>query len=82
MFVNKIKIAPSLLQSGATHLNIDLPIDMNFQIVDNSELIERVFVDTEVEKAINPIVDYDKVRFVPKNGGNDIKNIYFYLNFY
>lgn len=81
MFVNKIKIAPSALKSGSTHIDINVPIDMNFQIVDNSELIERVFVNTEVEKAINPIIDYDRVRFVPKSGNNDIKNIQIYLNF-
>jgi hypothetical protein len=38
---------------------------MEYQLVDQSELIDRVFVDVEVEKSINPILDYEKVRFLP-----------------
>ena len=33
--------------------------------MDQAELVQRVFVDVEVEKAINPILDYEKVRFLP-----------------
>lgn len=65
MFVNKFQINLSTLPSGATATTISFPIDMDFQIVDNAELIERVFVETEVENAINPILDYDRVRFLP-----------------
>jgi hypothetical protein len=65
MFVNKFKINLSTLASGATATTITFPIDMDFQIVDNSELIDRVFVETEVENSINPILDYDRIRFLP-----------------
>ena len=65
MFVNKFRINPSLYASGSTATTINIPIVMTTQDVDNAELIEKVFVETEVENAINPIVDYDRVRFVP-----------------
>lgn len=65
MFVNKFKINPSLYSSGSTATTINIPIVMTNQDVDNAELIEKVFVETEVEYAINPIVDYDRVRFLP-----------------
>jgi hypothetical protein len=51
--------------SGATNLTINIPIKLEYQLVDNAELIEKVFVDTEIKKSINPILDYEKVRFVP-----------------
>jgi hypothetical protein len=70
MFVNKVKINVNTLASGATATTINFPITMNHQIVDNSELIERVFVTEEVEKSINPILDYDRVRFLPLNPQN------------
>jgi len=50
--------------STATTFNV--PLDMDFQLVDQGETIERQFVDVEVEKSINPIIDYEKVRFIPK----------------
>jgi hypothetical protein len=38
---------------------------MTPQMTDQAELVDRKFVDVEVEKAINPIQDYEKVRFMP-----------------
>lgn len=70
MFVNKYKINIKTMNSGATATTITFPIDMSFQMVDQSELIEKVFVETEVEKAINPILNYDKVRFMPITPNN------------
>jgi hypothetical protein len=59
--------------SGST---INIPINMDYHLIDQSELIERVFVDTETKKAINEIVDYEKVRYIPVNlSDNPIKNI-------
>jgi hypothetical protein len=76
MFANKYKINISTIDSGATATTITVPITMTFQNVDNAELIERVFVDTEVEYAINPIKDYEKVRFLPLDlQGNHIDKI-------
>jgi hypothetical protein len=65
MFVNKFKINISTIPSGVTATTISFPISMDFQNVDQSELINRVFVENEVENSINPILDYDKVRFLP-----------------
>ena len=62
MFVDKRKILLDSLGSGTT---IDIPLRTNFFPVDNSELIEDKFVKDEVEKSINPIVDYKKVIFKP-----------------
>lgn len=58
--------------SATTASIISIPIDMNFQLVDQSELIETQFVDIETEKAINPILDYEKVRFIPVNSSFNI----------
>jgi hypothetical protein len=65
MYVNNFKINLTTLGSGTTATTINIPINMEYQIVDNAELVERVFVDVETEKNINPIIDYEKVRFTP-----------------
>ena len=65
MFVNRYQINVNTYSSGATDSYFNIPITMEYQIVDQTELVKRVFVDVETEKAINPIVDYEKVRFMP-----------------
>lgn len=65
MFVNKFKINITTIPSGATATTITFPISMDFQNVDQSEIIEIDFVNIETENAINPIIDNDKVRFLP-----------------
>lgn len=65
MFVNKFQINLATLGSGTTATTINIPINMEYQIVDNAELVDRVFVDVETEKNINPIIDYEKTRFTP-----------------
>lgn len=45
--------------------SINIPITMDILPVDQSETIQRDFVDYEVRAAINPIEDYEKVRFLP-----------------
>jgi len=80
MLVNQYKINLSLM-SGATATTINIPINMEYQLVDQSELIERVFVETETEKAINPIIDYEKTRFLPTDlQGNHIDKITYVIN--
>lgn len=64
MFV-KYKINVDGVSSGETGNYFNIPFDMSFQMVDQAEIIDRVFVDVETEKAINPIIDYEKVRFSP-----------------
>lgn len=44
---------------------ISVPIKLDFTPIDNSELVADKFVSDEVDKAINPIVDFKKVRFKP-----------------
>ena len=82
MFVS-YKIAFGALSATTTATTINIPINIDYQIVDNEELIERLFVDDETQKAVNPILDYDKVRFVPVITGTTtsaISNITYNLN--
>jgi hypothetical protein len=80
MFVNNFKINLSTFDnSSATTINV--PIAMEYQLVDQGELINRVFVDVETKKAINPIIDYERVRFIPiDNNNNEIKKITYNLD--
>jgi hypothetical protein len=81
MFANRYQINLSTIATGTTATTINIPINMDFQIVDNSELIKRVFVDVEVDKSINPILDYEKVRFLPTDLSlNHIDKIIYNLN--
>jgi hypothetical protein len=85
MFVNSYKINIKTMQSGTTNTTINIPINIDYQLVDQSELVQRVFVDTEVEKAINPIFDYEKARLSPltptSNGVNNITySVYLLVN--
>ena len=81
MFVNQYKINLSTLASGTTSTTINIPINMEYQIVDQLEIIERVFVETETEKSINPITDYEKTRFLPTDlSFNHIDKITYVLN--
>jgi hypothetical protein len=79
MFISH-KINLGAIHSGSTATTINIPINMEYQFIDQSELLEQVFVPTEIEKAINPILDYEKVRFSPKNTGSDINIIRYNLN--
>lgn len=60
MFVNKYKIV-----SNTTGTTISVPIMMDYQLVDQDDIIKTKFVDVEIEKNTNIILDYDKVRFQP-----------------
>jgi hypothetical protein len=82
MFVDKRKILLSDIGSGTT---IDIALGSDFFPVDNSELIENNFVKKEIEKAINPIVDYKKLIFKPSDSEeswNIIDKFRINLNFY
>lgn len=81
MFANRYQINLSTIATGTTATTINIPINMEYQIVDQGELIQRVFVDVEVEKAINPILDYEKVRFLPTDlSGIHLDQINYVLN--
>jgi hypothetical protein len=80
MFV-KYKINTSIL-SGVTATTINIPINIEYQIVDNAELVERVFVEVETQKAINPILDYEKARYIPvDNALNQLGKVMYQLYF-
>jgi len=76
------KICMGALTGTTTATTIDIPINMRYQIVDNGELIERIFVEDETQKAVNPILNYDKVRFVPLDKtSRNISNVTYSLSF-
>ena len=62
MIVDKRKILLGSLGTGTT---IDIALSSDFFPVDNSELVQDKFVNDEIEKVINPIIDYKKIIFKP-----------------
>jgi len=76
----KFKINMSTL-TATTATTVNIPINLQYQIVDNGELVERVFVETETQKSVNPILDYDKVRFTPVSESSIIVNVNYNLYF-
>lgn len=74
------------VSESATASTLNIPIDMTFQLVDQAEIIERQFVETEVEKATNPIIDYEKVRCSPVYTGTTVplvvSNVGYNLHFW
>lgn len=51
---------------------INIPLDLTHSNINQEDLIESVFVDNEAKKAINPSVDYEKVRLTPKSDSKEI----------
>lgn len=51
--------------TGITETMINIPVNLTPQMTDQAELVKRKFIDVEVEKSINPILDYEKARFTP-----------------
>jgi hypothetical protein len=82
MFVNNYQINLSTLSTGTTATTINIPISLEYQMVDQYEIVERVFVDVETEKAINPIVDFEKTRFIPTDlNNNPINKVIYTVTF-
>ena len=81
MMLANYKFNISTISSAATATTLNIPVNLEYQIVDNSELIERVFVETETQKAVNPILDYDKARFSPMYNSNTVLNLTYQLYF-
>jgi hypothetical protein len=51
-------------------------------LVDQEELVQTKFVDVEVKKNINPIIDYEKIRFIPLDlNDNEIEKIIYEVAF-
>ena len=81
MIVNRYQVNLSTIASGTTDINITLPFGLESQGIGQSELIQSKFVDVQTELAINPILDYEKVRFLPVNtSGDHINNITYNIN--
>lgn len=72
MFANKYTLNLNNFNTGTTEQYITIPMGTQFQIVDNDELINRIFVDTEAQNAVNKILDYDRVRYMPLTPSNDL----------
>ena len=66
MFVERYKILAGTLPDG-TGSTMTIPFGMDFFPIDNSELVQKEFVEKETQKAINPIIDYEKSKFIPYN---------------
>ena len=88
MAVNKYIIRiPSLSENtGATGTTMAIPLTLDTQNVDQSDIIKTKFVDIEVENSINPIVDWEQGRFSPVKTftaplNNLIDSITYSLNF-
>lgn len=82
MFVNNYQINIKTLASGTTATTINLPISLEYQLVDQEELVQKKFVDVEVEKNINPIIDYEKIRFKPLDlNDKELDKIIYKVNF-
>jgi hypothetical protein len=82
MFVNNYQININTLNTGTTATTINLPVSLTFQIVDQEELVQKKFVDIETEKNINPIIDYEKTRFIPLDLNlNELDKIIYQVTF-
>jgi len=80
MYVKKFTINSKSL--GSNYFYLPIPAQTEFQIVDNYEVIEEIFVKEQVEASINPISDYEKTRFSPVNSnGNPINTVIYNFNF-
>ena len=60
MSVNRYNIR--INKDQVTETTINIPINLVSIPVDQSELIESKFVEKELEKAVNEIIDYENVR--------------------
>lgn len=85
MFVNKYVFNNNL--TGDTSYNINVPMGTNNGMSGQQIVIDRDFVDIEVDKAVNIIFDYEKVKLLPKVFRKspltniDIQNITYKINF-
>lgn len=79
MFVKKYKFLNNL--TGDTAYNINVPVGNNSGLVGQQEVIERDFVNIEVDKAVNIIFDYEKVKVLPiSNSDTIVNNITYKVN--
>lgn len=66
---------------NSSDISLNIPFTSEHELVDNSDLIKDVFINTETQKAVNPILDFEKVKFSPKDlTGNDIFSLKYVVN--
>ena len=68
--MEEIKI--NINELGGQNTKIVIPIDNFAQPLDNTSTMYDKLVNEEVENAINPTIDYEKVRFVPFSGYTEV----------
>jgi len=78
MFVNKYRLNNNL--SGDTSWNINIPIGDNIGMLGQWETINKDFIDIEVDKAVNIIYDYEKVKLLPKVNNDLVELITYKIN--
>ena len=78
MVVNKIKINTRSLTGDTIIINI--PISESFSPIDQSDIVERKFVETNVRASINPIIDYDRVRHIPYDNTHQLNSVTYKLS--
>lgn len=81
MRVNRVQLRQGGLASGATEMNINIPLGGVHGLADQTDIIERDFINIEVENSINEVLDYEKVKFLPKFNGNIVNNVVYKVRF-
>lgn len=67
MVMDAVKKYTIKLSDTISGTSLSIPIDLSFRYTDNTDLIDRDFVEPEVEKSVNEIIDYGTVRLSPVN---------------
>tara|TARA_R110000772_G_scaffold17946_3_gene49891 strand:+ start:64035 stop:64877 length:843 start_codon:yes stop_codon:yes gene_type:complete len=82
MSVNSYKILKPHI-SGSTAIHINVPISQTPWLTGQEDIIKSMFVDVEVENSITPTINYEKVKFSPKNplNTNVITNVIYSMFF-
>ena len=57
---------------GSQENFIKIPLGQSFVPMDNAEIAENKFLEDAIQASINPIEDYEKIKFVPYNGVDEI----------
>lgn len=80
MSVNRYKLTQPKTSESKTQ-SINIPIIQNIGLSGKEDNIKREFVEYEVNKSINEIIDYEKVKLRPIGVNNsNVKNIRYDLN--
>lgn len=59
---------------------INFPLELTHTNISQEEIVEREFVEKETKQAINPIVDHDKIRYIPHIDRFDAGRIDYNIN--